>query len=94
MKRNFRVVTEARFCKETGRPPTHNKPFGYVLQITPPIVCFQRTDDVEGVGLVRYNPPRRWEQHVVGWYKYKSDALKRLPYVSLSDYWNRPDATA
>lgn len=91
MKRTFRVVTEARFCKETGRRPCHEKPFGYVLQITPPIVSFQKTDDVEGVGLVHLNPPKRWEQHTVGWYKYKHDALRRLSEVQTQSHYQRDD---
>ena len=89
MKRTFRVVTEARFCKETGQQPCHNKPFGYVVQITPPIVSFQKTDDVEGIGLVYFNPPKRREQHAAGWCKHKARAYIRLAQVVNSEYYNR-----
>ena len=93
MKRNFRVVTEARYCKETGRKPCHNKSFGYVIQIMPPIVCFKKQDDVEGVGLVRLNPPQRWIQNSACWCKHKATALLRLNAIQHSEYWNRADET-
>ena len=94
MKRTFRVVTEKRFCQETGRPPCHNKPFGYVIQITPPIVSFWKTDDVEGIGLVHLNPPKRREQHTTGWYKYKADALRWVVEVRTLAHLQRDDELA
>lgn len=81
MKRTFRVVTEKRFCKETGQLPCHTKPFGYVIQITPPIITFQTKDDVEGIGMVNLRSARQHTQHTYGWYKYKADALKRCTEI-------------
>ena len=89
-KRTFRVVTEKRFCKETGRAPCHNKPFGYVIQITPPIVCFSATQVVV-FGFVYNYPPKRWEQHTAGWCKYRDRAIQRLPDIVNSEYYNRDD---
>ena len=91
MKRTFRVVTEKRFCKETGRPPCHNKPYGYVIQVIPPIVSFKVTDDVEGIGMVHFKNPKRWEQHTAGWCKHRSIAQVRLGEVMRSEYYNRDD---
>ena len=91
--RTFSVVTEKRFCKETGQRPCHDKPFGYVIQIKPPIVSFQRSADVEGVGLVHFSQPKRREAHTAGWFKHKADAERRLPEVQRSPYLNRPDET-
>ena len=94
MKRTFRVVTEKRFCKETGQRPCHEKPFGYVIQIIPAIVSFQKTDDVEGIGLVYLNPPKRREQHTAGWCKYKADAIQRLEEVKIQSHYQRDDEVA
>ena len=91
--RRFQVVTEARFCRETRQSPIHSKPFGYRIQVVPPVITYSRSEDVEGVGMVHY-PPQREEHHGAGWYKYKADALKRLPEVARSPYFNRPDEPA
>lgn len=90
MKRQLRVVTEARFCKETGQLPIHNKPFGYVVQIIPPIVTFSTQTDVEGVGLWRHSPQRH-AQHAVGWYKYKIDAEVSMARNQSSSFIFRDD---
>lgn len=78
MRRTFRVITEARACKEIpGYRPCHNKPFGYVVLIEPPVVHYKTCEDVEGVGLWRYPEPKKWKQYTVGWYKFKADAVRR-----------------
>lgn len=86
--RTFKVITEARACKEIpGYTPIHNKPFGYVIQMTPPIISFKEWEDVEGIGRVRFNPSKKVTQNIVGWYKHKNRAEERKKEVENIHYW-------
>lgn len=89
--RTFKVVTEARHCRETGDTPFHAKPFGYVIQVHPPIISYKTSDDIEGVGHWTYRTPQRLTTRTTTWCKHKKTALQRLEEVKRSEYWNRPD---
>ncbi len=98
MKRTFRVITEARACKEIpGYRPSHNKPFGYIILIEPPVVRYKTCEDVEGVGLWHYPQPQKWLQFTVSWCKEKVTALKVQQEKEQSQYYSnieddpRPD---
>lgn len=48
-----------------------SRSYGYAIRDAEP--RYQHHDDVEGVGLVVYDPPKRLSSSF-GWYKYKYDA--------------------
>jgi len=78
-KRTLTVMT-ARQAQRLGLKPSRN--YGYVIRVQPPIVFTTDGQDVEGVGWCPH-PPRRHQQHFLGWYKYKSFAESRAFDLSL-----------
>ncbi len=91
--RTFKVITEARACKEIpGYTPVHNKPFGYVVQIIPPVISYTTGEDIEGIGWFQYQKPKKHIRNIACWTKRKALALCRLKECELSSYWrNLPD---
>lgn len=65
MERTYLLKTARRAVREGLNP---SRKYGYVIQIVPPVVTTQ----------ARRIPPRKLVQNLYGWYKYKSDALKRV----------------
>ena len=49
---------------------------GYTVSLTPAIRQEQAYEDIEGVGMWRYNPPRVHNLHSVHWYKFRDDAQR------------------
>jgi|GEM_PF-5533471 len=66
-----------RYWVQTADRKTNNlgRYWGYTVHDTVPHYITE--EDVEGVGLVKYNTPMK-TNGCIGWYKYKHDALKRL----------------
>lgn len=61
-----------------NRPGTRT--YGYCLHDSQPANITQ--EDVEGVGLVRYNPPYRKRPSYVCWFKRKADAVKHCEVMN------------
>lgn len=63
---------------------TKSKPgtrtYGYCLYDSQPTDI--KEEDVEGAGLVKYNPPYRKRPSYTCWFKYKSDAEKHCDLMN------------
>ncbi len=74
------AITCARAKKELGSAP---RPYGYTLAINPPEELTINGQDIEGLGWMPCHPRKvvlKWQ----GWYKYKSDAVKRANELNRS----------
>ncbi len=60
------------------------RPYGYTLMVSPPIEHTIEGNDVEGIGWVPYNPPKKVIERWQGWYKHKADAVARASELTLS----------
>lgn len=60
------------------------RPYGYTVMMSPAVEHIITSDDVEGIGWVPYNPPKKFIQHWQGWYKYKKDAVARAASLNQS----------
>ena len=77
LQHRYEIWTERMALKKVpGYRLRGRSPRGYVLQVIPPIVTWSHGEDVEGVGWVPFVTPRKNEQHVWGWYRFKNDAVR------------------
>lgn len=73
-QRQLTVMTCQR-AKMRGATPSRS--YGYTIFIQPPIEFTTNGQDVEGIGWYPH-APKLHVQRCHGWYKYKSDAVKRV----------------
>ena len=66
-----------RYIAVAARGTTCSRQYGYTLAVNPPIVLRILGDDIEGYGWWVYPQPKTRTIRHSGWYRYKSDALKR-----------------
>jgi hypothetical protein len=70
----YTVMTCQKAKQEIGSAPCY---YGYTLVLTTPEERIYHGEDVEGIGWVPFNPPRKVVIRWRGWYKHKSDAEQR-----------------
>lgn len=81
MRRHFVAMTAGRAARMGLNP---SRPYGYVVQIVPPVVTVKTGEDIEGIGW-HPMPPTEQVQNFAGWHKYRADAVRRAEELNAAE---------